>query len=241
MQELFDIFKEIVPKFNTKCIKRDNQGYVSLINTISQITRVRNCNVRRFLLRKKCPYHSFVNVEELCRLIVHWPWKKIQPVVTKCKNFLHHYVTTRFMNIPQIIHEQSDLLERVMEKHLQDEMELQDRYQQQINQLSVEFEEEKKILASRHVQGVRLILQELEQKRREFNASWVIEEPIESNQRSSNVCTVCLERIAFGEIVFKLDCCHKFHRKCLEIWCGKNSNCPNCRVAILRLPIILNK
>jgi len=52
-------------------------------------------------------------------------------------------------------------------------------------------------------------------------------------------CPICLSKIGKRHI-YKTDCNHKFHLKCLFIWLLKNDNCPMCRTNV-RTPDIIEQ
>ncbi|GLJ32511.1 hypothetical protein SUGI_0654200 [Cryptomeria japonica] len=46
-------------------------------------------------------------------------------------------------------------------------------------------------------------------------------------------CVVCLSEFADSEIVKLLpNCCHYFHKECIEIWFLSHSSCPVCRTRV---------
>ena len=47
--------------------------------------------------------------------------------------------------------------------------------------------------------------------------------------KSEDICSICLEKIKINSICKKLSCNHKFHCKCIDIWLSENNNCPVCR------------
>jgi hypothetical protein len=45
-------------------------------------------------------------------------------------------------------------------------------------------------------------------------------------------CPICLEESNGNEYWKKLNCEHKFHKKCIEHWINTSNNCPVCRSII---------
>lgn len=59
----------------------------------------------------------------------------------------------------------------------------------------------------------------------------LLEKHVIQLERSENVCRFCLEK--FGELdVFKLQCGHLFHSKCILPWFNLANTCPLCRKLI---------
>jgi hypothetical protein len=51
--------------------------------------------------------------------------------------------------------------------------------------------------------------------------------------RSSQECSICLQRFRRGEVIRQLPCGHIFHgRECLRAWLKEQSSCPNCRLPL---------
>lgn len=49
---------------------------------------------------------------------------------------------------------------------------------------------------------------------------------------SGKECIICLEEYGDKEVLF-LDCCHSFHKNCIEQWMLKKKECPICSYNIL--------
>ena len=43
-----------------------------------------------------------------------------------------------------------------------------------------------------------------------------------------NNCVICLDDID-SKNIYKLDCCHVYHQKCIDEWLLKQNTCPICR------------
>ncbi len=52
---------------------------------------------------------------------------------------------------------------------------------------------------------------------------------------NKETCVICLEEIELSKKIKKWECCHTFHKDCIEHW---ESNCPICRNDNLILPEI---
>ena len=46
------------------------------------------------------------------------------------------------------------------------------------------------------------------------------------------LCSICLNDFKSGEVAYKLDCDHHFHKLCISKWFDTNSTCPICRLDI---------
>ncbi|KAL4542005.1 hypothetical protein Ndes2526B_g06494 [Nannochloris sp. 'desiccata'] len=42
-------------------------------------------------------------------------------------------------------------------------------------------------------------------------------------------CCICLDRINAGQVVRKLECCHHFHKGCVDKWLKQKASCPICQ------------
>ena len=49
----------------------------------------------------------------------------------------------------------------------------------------------------------------------------------EGEEEKGQECSICMTPVLNED--FTTSCSHKFHKKCLEIWCRQNNSCPNCR------------
>jgi len=45
---------------------------------------------------------------------------------------------------------------------------------------------------------------------------------------SEELCSICLDPLNEGQD-YKLNCKHRFHKKCIRIWLTSNNTCPLCR------------
>lgn len=61
--------------------------------------------------------------------------------------------------------------------------------------------------------------------------SVIITHPIQlaSEEDEDIVCTVCQTNLSENEHIYKLDCNHVFHEKCLQDWAKYKADCPLCR------------
>jgi len=50
-----------------------------------------------------------------------------------------------------------------------------------------------------------------------------------SKDTGDNQCCICLEDISSSQDAKFLNCCHKFHEKCITKWSQKQKSCPICR------------
>ena len=48
----------------------------------------------------------------------------------------------------------------------------------------------------------------------------------------SDTCSICLGDFELGDEIHKTTCSHKFHSKCLEVWCQQKPKCPTCMTDI---------
>jgi len=62
--------------------------------------------------------------------------------------------------------------------------------------------------------------------------SKVAEINFEDENNDDDLCAVCLEKYAKGEILSKLVCNHKFHKDCTKKWLISKNVCPICRRVI---------
>ncbi|KAF8021336.1 hypothetical protein BT93_G1694 [Corymbia citriodora subsp. variegata] len=42
-------------------------------------------------------------------------------------------------------------------------------------------------------------------------------------------CVICIEEIAMGNQLVRMDCSHEFHKNCIEAWLRIHHTCPLCR------------
>eukprot|EP00826_Nyctotherus_ovalis_P058372 TRINITY_DN8015_c0_g1_i4.p1 TRINITY_DN8015_c0_g1~~TRINITY_DN8015_c0_g1_i4.p1 ORF type:complete len:308 (+),score=44.43 TRINITY_DN8015_c0_g1_i4:131-1054(+) len=56
-------------------------------------------------------------------------------------------------------------------------------------------------------------------------------------RREEEKCSICFEEFREGEVVGLLNCCHKFHNYCLNIWLKAHAICPLCRFRVKNDPM----
>ncbi|KAL3727411.1 hypothetical protein ACJRO7_032180 [Eucalyptus globulus] len=91
----------------------------------------------------------------------------------------------------------------------------------------------------RNTEGVlriRVMRDSMDQERINFGAAH--ESMIESLNKvtfegdqgsNSSHCVICMEEVAIGGQLIRMDCSHKFHRDCIETWLKVHPTCPLCR------------
>lgn len=47
-----------------------------------------------------------------------------------------------------------------------------------------------------------------------------------------DICVICLSKFILNEEIFKTNCSHMFHTRCLELWFKENNSCPLCKKKI---------
>jgi len=60
------------------------------------------------------------------------------------------------------------------------------------------------------------------------------EEELVGLTESQKCCNVCLEDFKEGDEVRQLDCCHAFHKKCIDRWISQVASCPICKKDIVK-------
>lgn len=55
-----------------------------------------------------------------------------------------------------------------------------------------------------------------------------IELEINKNSDETNICCICLESLNYDIKI--LNCSHKYHKECIDIWLKKQKKCPCCRI-----------
>ncbi|KAI1716565.1 ring finger domain-containing protein [Ditylenchus destructor] len=50
--------------------------------------------------------------------------------------------------------------------------------------------------------------------------------------KEETLCTPCMEGFQPNETLFRLECAHVFHRRCILPWLRRSRTCPNCRSAV---------
>ena len=48
----------------------------------------------------------------------------------------------------------------------------------------------------------------------------------------NDTCSICLGDFELGDEIHKTTCSHKFHPKCIETWCRRKPQCPQCMTDI---------
>ncbi|KAF4358620.1 hypothetical protein F8388_021118 [Cannabis sativa] len=56
-------------------------------------------------------------------------------------------------------------------------------------------------------------------------------------EKTSNICSVCLENFKIGEDMTRLICGHVYHKSCVLEWSHRSGQCPLCRKELLQ-PVI---
>ncbi|KAI1724196.1 ring finger domain-containing protein [Ditylenchus destructor] len=50
--------------------------------------------------------------------------------------------------------------------------------------------------------------------------------------KEETLCTPCMEGFQRNETLFRLECAHVFHRRCILAWLRRSRTCPNCRSSV---------
>lgn len=59
-------------------------------------------------------------------------------------------------------------------------------------------------------------------------ANNIITDKLIINKNENSNCPICLSKIGDSE-AFTTECNHTFHKKCIDLWKKKATNCPMCR------------
>lgn len=79
------------------------------------------------------------------------------------------------------------------------------------------------IIVSRQINKIR---------RFKINYNNLISVKINNINKPDYLCSICLNDFKSGEVAYKLDCDHHFHKLCISKWFDTNSTCPICRLYI---------